>query len=116
MLLLLLALMPADRTLEVDGKLLTIPVRAEADGVHLPVNLLVSTEQRTLLATLIDRGWTPETLPVRRPIPRLRYGSPAGHRTSIWSTRAPASTNGSACCCGAEPSGCEGCRSGSALR
>jgi peptidoglycan/xylan/chitin deacetylase (PgdA/CDA1 family) len=59
-LLLLLALMAADRTIEIDGKLLAIPVRAEADGVHLPVNLLVSGEQRTLLATLIDRGWTPD--------------------------------------------------------
>ncbi len=60
MLLLLFALAAADRTIEIDGKLLTIPVRAEAGAVHLPVNLLVSTEQRTLLATLIDRGWTPE--------------------------------------------------------
>src|SRR6266404_9079024 len=60
MLLLLFALAAADRTIEIDGKLLTIPVRADADGAHLPVNLLVSTEERTLLATLIDRGWTPD--------------------------------------------------------
>jgi peptidoglycan-N-acetylglucosamine deacetylase len=57
---LLLALTTPERTVVVDGKPLSIVATVEAGAVALPVNLLVSAEQRTLLATLLRRAWTPD--------------------------------------------------------
>jgi peptidoglycan-N-acetylglucosamine deacetylase len=58
--LLLVAALLAERTIEIDGKPLTFAAHAEAGSARLPVNLLVSTEEPTLVATLLDRGWTPD--------------------------------------------------------
>ncbi len=48
-----------ERTFVVDGKPLALPAAAEAAGVELRVDLLVSAEERTILATLLHRSWTP---------------------------------------------------------
>ncbi len=48
-----------ERTFVVDGKPLALPAAAEAAGVELRVDLLVSSEERTILATLLHRSWTP---------------------------------------------------------
>src|SRR5712671_2121350 len=48
-----------ERTVLVDGKPLAVPVAAEAGGAALAVGLLVSSEERTLVATLVHRAWTP---------------------------------------------------------
>ncbi len=53
-----LALAP-ERTLVIDGKPLSIAAPTDAAGMKLPVNLVVSAEERTLLATLVHRAWTP---------------------------------------------------------
>ncbi|MGZ6126257.1 MAG: polysaccharide deacetylase family protein [Myxococcales bacterium] len=49
----------AERTLVVDGKAIAIPAAAQGSGATLRIDLLVSSEERTLLATLLHRGWTP---------------------------------------------------------
>jgi len=43
----------------VDGKPLALPASAEVAGSELRVDLLVSSEERTILATLLHRAWTP---------------------------------------------------------
>jgi len=43
----------------VDGQPLALPASAEAARVELRVDLLVSSEERTILATLLHRAWTP---------------------------------------------------------
>jgi peptidoglycan/xylan/chitin deacetylase (PgdA/CDA1 family) len=48
------------RALVVDGRPFTVEAVAQAGAARLPVNLLVSADQRTLVATLIHRGWTPD--------------------------------------------------------
>ena len=48
-----------ERTVIVDGKPLALPASASAAGVALPVNLLVASDERAMLATLLHRGWTP---------------------------------------------------------
>jgi len=48
-----------ERTVMVDGKPLALPASASAAGVALPVNLLVASDGRAILATLLHRGWTP---------------------------------------------------------
>jgi len=48
-----------ERTVVVDGKPLALPASASAAGVALPVNLLVASEERTIVATLLHRAWTP---------------------------------------------------------
>jgi peptidoglycan-N-acetylglucosamine deacetylase len=61
MLLLLTALAAGPtRILVVEGRPFTVDAAAQAGTARLPVNLLVSADQRTLLATLIHRGWTPD--------------------------------------------------------
>jgi peptidoglycan/xylan/chitin deacetylase (PgdA/CDA1 family) len=56
----LVALAVPERTVAVDGKPVAVPVAAEAAGAKLPVTLLVSAEERALLATLVHRAWTPD--------------------------------------------------------
>ena len=58
-LLIVLALGPS-RTLVIAGTPLSVPAAAEAGAAHLSVNLLLSADERTLLATLVHRGWTPD--------------------------------------------------------
>src|SRR6267143_4866465 len=48
-----------ERSLVVDGKPLALPASAEVAGSELRVDLLVSSEERTILATLLHRAWTP---------------------------------------------------------
>ena len=48
-----------ERTLMLDGKALALPAIAEMGGVGLPVNLLVSSDEGAILATLVHRAWTP---------------------------------------------------------
>jgi len=47
------------RTVVIDGKPLAIPASAHLGAVPLPVGLLVSSDERALLATLLHRAWTP---------------------------------------------------------
>jgi peptidoglycan/xylan/chitin deacetylase (PgdA/CDA1 family) len=70
---------PRERTLVVDGKPLAVPEAAEASGARLPVDLLVSAEERTILATLVHRAWTPHgsvALPGSAEVPVLLGGRP----------------------------------------
>jgi peptidoglycan/xylan/chitin deacetylase (PgdA/CDA1 family) len=48
-----------ERSVIIDGKPLPLPAVAEAGSSALPMNLLVSSEERTFVATLLHRGWTP---------------------------------------------------------
>src|SRR5579859_6877893 len=48
-----------ERTLIVEGKPLSIAAAAQAGDAKLAINLLLSADERTLLATLLHRGWTP---------------------------------------------------------
>ena len=48
-----------ERTVILEGKPLSIPAAAQAGDARLSVNLLLSADERTLLATLVHRGWTP---------------------------------------------------------
>lgn len=58
--ILALLLSLAERTILVDGRPLTIAAEAESPGASLRVALLISAEERTLLATLLHRAWTPD--------------------------------------------------------
>jgi peptidoglycan/xylan/chitin deacetylase (PgdA/CDA1 family) len=60
MILALLLAFSTERTLPAGGKTFSVPAAAESGSAKLSVNLLVSAEQRTLLATLIHSGWTPD--------------------------------------------------------
>jgi peptidoglycan-N-acetylglucosamine deacetylase len=58
--LLIAAPLPADeRTLVVDGRPLSVPRAARVGGVPLALDLLVSADERAIVATLVHRGWTP---------------------------------------------------------
>src|SRR5260370_21864758 len=81
-----LATPPQDRRVAIDGHALTLPASAEAAGRALRVELVVSSAERTLLATLVHRGWTPRDPSVRPLHPevpwlvhRRRPGLPLGH-------------------------------------
>ena len=66
-----------ERAVTIDGKPLVLPARATAASVTLAVDLLVSAEERTILATLIHRAWTPRdaaAVPVHPEIPVLLQG------------------------------------------
>jgi len=66
-----------ERTLVVDGKPLALPARADAAGFGLPVDLLISSEERTILATLLHRAWTPRdtaAVPANPEVPVLLDG------------------------------------------
>lgn len=55
----LLAAVPAEKTVVIDGKQISFAAAAQSGPAQLRVGLLLSTEERTLLATLIHRAWTP---------------------------------------------------------
>ena len=57
---LLLALASAERVVIIDGRSLSVPAAAEAGALKLPLNLIVSADERALLATLVHRAWTPD--------------------------------------------------------
>src|SRR5438132_5942389 len=58
--LLVAAAFPAEeRTLVVDGRPLGVPRTATVGGVPLALDLLVSAEERAIVATLVHRAWTP---------------------------------------------------------
>jgi peptidoglycan/xylan/chitin deacetylase (PgdA/CDA1 family) len=71
MLLLILALAAAQRTVEIDGKAISFAAAAEAPGPPLAVDLLVSAEQPALVATLLHRGWTPDDPASEKAYPEL---------------------------------------------
>src|SRR5919108_575151 len=48
-----------ERPIVIDARTLQVPAAAEAAGTALPVNLLVSSEERAITATLLHRAWTP---------------------------------------------------------
>ncbi len=50
----------AERVVTVDAKPFSIPAAAEAGGTRLALNLIVSADDKALLATLLRRSWTPE--------------------------------------------------------
>jgi peptidoglycan/xylan/chitin deacetylase (PgdA/CDA1 family) len=68
----LLAAAPAERAVVIDGKQIVFAAAAQAGNATLRVGLLLSSEERTLLATLIHRGWTP-----RDPAAVAAYPEPA---------------------------------------
>jgi peptidoglycan/xylan/chitin deacetylase (PgdA/CDA1 family) len=54
------AVAPAgQRNIVIDERPLLLPAATDADAVALPLDLLVSSEERTMLATLVHRAWTP---------------------------------------------------------
>ncbi len=57
--MLLLALGAGERTVVLDGRSVPVPASADAGRTSLRVDLLVSAEERTILATLLHRAWTP---------------------------------------------------------
>jgi peptidoglycan/xylan/chitin deacetylase (PgdA/CDA1 family) len=63
---------PAERTVVIDGKRIVFAAAAQSGNAPLRVGLLVSSEERTLLATLIHRAWTP-----RDPAAMTAYPEPA---------------------------------------
>jgi peptidoglycan/xylan/chitin deacetylase (PgdA/CDA1 family) len=67
----ILALVVA-RTLTVGGLQLAVPEAAESGAARLAVNLLVSAEQRTLLATLVHSGWTPDDPAAEKAVPEAK--------------------------------------------
>ena len=62
----------AERTVVVDGKPLSVAGGAVAAGAALPINLLVSAEERTISATLLHRGWTPDDPASERAYPEIQ--------------------------------------------
>ena len=58
------------------GKPLSVAAAAEAGAAHLSVNLLVSADERTLLATLVHRGWTPAPEKLNPEVAVLLAGRP----------------------------------------
>ena len=50
---------PEERALVVDGRPLVVPRTAQVGGVPLALDLLVSAEERAIVATLVHRAWTP---------------------------------------------------------
>ena len=50
---------PEERALVVDGRPLVVPRTAQVSGVPLALDLLVSAEERAIVATLVHRAWTP---------------------------------------------------------
>src|SRR5438132_14027312 len=58
--LLIAAAFPAEeRTLVIDGRPLGVPRAAQIGGVALALDLLVSAEERAIVATLMHHAWTP---------------------------------------------------------
>jgi len=70
-LLLAVGTSPAERAVVIDGKTLSI-TGAAAAGTPLPVNLIVSAEERTISATLLHRGWTPDDPVAERAYPEVQ--------------------------------------------
>ena len=69
----------ADRTVVIDGRPLQIPASASAASAELSVDLLVSSEERTILATLLHRAWIPRDAahtPAYPEVPILLAGRP----------------------------------------
>jgi peptidoglycan/xylan/chitin deacetylase (PgdA/CDA1 family) len=69
----------ADRTVVIDGRPLQIPASASAASAELRVDLLVSSEERTILATLLHRAWIPHDpahAPAYPEVPILLAGRP----------------------------------------
>jgi peptidoglycan-N-acetylglucosamine deacetylase len=58
-----------ERSVFIDGKPVAVPVAAQGDGVALRLDLLVSAEERTILATLLHRSWTPRSLSAHPAVP-----------------------------------------------
>ena len=71
-LLLAVGTAPAERTLVIDGKPLSIGSSVEAAGTALPINLLVSAEERAVSATLLHGGWTPDDPHAERAYPEIQ--------------------------------------------
>lgn len=69
----------AARTVIIDGHPFQFPAGAQAGSAALPINLLVSSEERTVSATLLHRAWTPRDMhatPAYPELPLLLGGRP----------------------------------------
>src|SRR5260221_691546 len=64
----------AERAVVIDGKQIVFAAAAESEHAPLRIALLLSSEEKTLLATLIHRAWTP-----RDPAATVAYPEPAVH-------------------------------------
>jgi hypothetical protein len=71
-LLLAIGTAPGERTVVIDGKPLFIESSAAAPGTALPINLLVSADERAVSATLLHGGWTPEDPLAQRAYPEIQ--------------------------------------------
>jgi peptidoglycan/xylan/chitin deacetylase (PgdA/CDA1 family) len=60
------------RTLSAGGMQLVVPSAAESGEAKLSVNLLVSAEERTLMATLVHSGWTPDDPATEKAAPEAK--------------------------------------------
>jgi peptidoglycan/xylan/chitin deacetylase (PgdA/CDA1 family) len=70
--LLIAAAASPQRTVVIDGKPLTVAAAAEAGTAKLAVNLIVSAEERTLVATLLHGGWTPDDAAAEKATPEAQ--------------------------------------------
>src|SRR5258708_37744505 len=66
------AAVSAERTVVIDGKQIGFTAAAQSASAPLRIALLLSSEERALLATLIHRAWTP-----RDPAAVAAYPEPA---------------------------------------
>ena len=71
-LLLAIGTAPGERAVVIDGKPLFIESSAAAPGTALPINLLVSADERAVSATLLHGGWTPEDPLAQRAYPEIQ--------------------------------------------
>jgi hypothetical protein len=66
-----------ERAIVIDERQLLLPASAVAAGVELRVDLLISADERTILATLLHRAWTPHDatrVPAYPEVPLLLAG------------------------------------------
>src|SRR5438270_311225 len=75
----LLIALASERTLAIDAKALAIPAAADAGGARVAINLIVSAEEKALLATIVRHSWTPDD-PAPRAAARASAGAAAGQR------------------------------------
>ena len=66
----LLLAVAADRVVTVDGQALTLPAAADSARTAFAIDLIVSAEERTLLATLLHRSWTPDNPAAEKAFPQ----------------------------------------------
>src|SRR5438270_12473871 len=60
----------AGRVVTIDGHALTLPAAADSARTSFAINVIVSAEERTLLATLLYRSWTPDDPAAEKAFPQ----------------------------------------------